>query len=177
MITVRPDMVRRAVRLIGPAPEHRAECDAMVRRAIEESSESSKSIATARWVSTSKAKRKAHNRVAERLRRLQVALKDTNLEQDVRLFASPTGLDDWRKLAEARGAETGKTIQMKAYRKTIAAAQAINLLERFGKRKEISEKKKGSPLCRLAAVLYGNPNADLRYPCRVALRKIQSDTI
>jgi hypothetical protein len=174
-VITRPDMVvRGAVRLIGPPLERRDECKDMVRRAIVECSESGNSITTVRWVSPSRDKREAANRLHEVLRRLRVVLfKDTNLDQDLRLL-SPDQIDDWLKQAKAAGAETGKPIQLKARRKLIAAAQAIDLLEHFGK--EISAQK-GSPLCRLAAVLYGDPEADLQFNCRKALRKIRSNTI
>ena len=161
--TIDADIVRRAVRVIGPAPKHHIECEAMVRTAI---AQISTAIDTVKWVSPSKPKRKAAGRLHQVLRRLQAVLKDTNLDQDLRLL-SPEKFDDWLKQTKAAQGETGKTIQLNARRKMIAANEAINLLEHFGK--EISAKKR-SKLCRLAAVLYGHPNVDLQYQCRIALR-------
>lgn len=168
-------LVDRAVAQIKPPRKRIDECKKLVRSAIAESSESSNTIATARWVSPSQDKRDAAERLHVALSRLQSALKDPDLDRDLRLL-SPDQLDDWLKQTIAAGAEkTGKTIQLKALRKMIAAEQAIDLLVHFNKDKEISAKDKRGPLCRLAAILYGDPEANLQYSCRVVLRKIQSE--
>ena len=138
MKTIDADMVRRAVRLIGPAPKRHTECEAMVRTTIEESS---RSVQQSLPCSGCLLANPSARRTIEWRRDFGAFKPCSKTRTRARRspFASPKGLTIGGSSRGSR-AETGKTIQLKAYRKMIAADQAINLLERFAN-KEISAKE------------------------------------
>jgi hypothetical protein len=55
--------------------------------------------------------------------------------------------------------------------KQLAAEAALRLCRAHGIAATTTKAAKGGKLCRLAAVLHGDPRADLQHQCREALRK------
>lgn len=153
---------QRAVKLIDPQPNQQRDCEDAVTRVLEEMVRERKTI---HWVFPSKAKRRDAKRLHTVLKRLHAVLRDVDLDADVALL-SPDAVADWLKLAEAAQSERGKSIRLNARMKKVACAQAIRLLEQFGK--EISAAKK-STYCELAALLYGR-KVDLLRQCQSVLR-------
>ena len=193
-MAVRPDMVRRAVTVIAPAPARRAECEAKVRAAF--AMVSNNPFARMFHGNTKRAKLQA-GRLSAVIRRLRATLGHPDLDKHLRSFfpdmdvpgilakdfartvplRSPddwlqwheTGrwLDEWLERAEAAQSKKGKTIRLNATKKKQASLHAVHLLKVF--KKEISTAR-GSRLCRLAALLYGQPRANLQKQCREVLR-------
>jgi hypothetical protein len=77
-------------------------------------------------------------------------------------------LTEWlNRAARAQTHPTGPPFRIEAEKQRIAAEHACELWQ-FSTKK-ISAAK-GSKFCQLAALLYGDPKADLQYQCRKVLR-------
>jgi hypothetical protein len=152
-------VVDRAVELIAPGDFD--ECREAVKDLI---AENGVALANRMPRSKTKAARKAAGRVASALRRLEVALKNENLNSGVWAMLSPVVA--WRPLCEeiAKPPSGKKEPRWGAEEKRIAVRMARQLMLRFS-REKISSKPKSS-FCKLAALLYGKPSADLSNQCR-----------
>ena len=194
MPAARTDNVSRALALIAPAPDRRAECRASVRAAF--TMVSNNPFARMYHGNTKRAKLQA-GRLSAALKRLLLTLNHPDLDADLRsvfpdmdvpgilakdfartvprraaddwLQWHETGrwLDEWLQRAQAAQSKKGRTIRLDATRKKQASLHAVWLLRVF--EKDVSSVK-GSRLCRLAALLYGHPNANLQRQCSEILR-------
>ena len=156
-----------AVKLIAPVGGVDA-CREAVKDLI---AENGVELANRKAMSKTKAARKAAGRVASALYRLEVALKDEDLDAGVKAILSPVVSGQWRKLCEeiAEPPSGKKEPRWGAEEKRIAVQMARQLMLRFSKEK-ISAKPNSS-FCKLAALLYGKPSADLSNQCKEALSK------
>jgi hypothetical protein len=95
--------------------------------------------------------------------------KDSLMDLAFSGFSPDDWLPQWRDRAArvAYDENTRRSPQFEADLKRIAANQAYILLARFDRK--ISAQKEGSAFCKLAALLYGKPNDNLREPCRETL--------
>jgi hypothetical protein len=170
----------RVADLIGIGPDHprRAECVNAVHVALLMVGGTAKDMQRA-----SQRKGKPGKRAAERLHKaledLQRALQDPNLPLDLFQIGSavpgtafPHGISlydlaRWiEHVNEARTKADKKRYPYKALKKMTAAEEAHHLLQQFNKKVSA---KKGSAFCRLAALLYGQPRANLQWRCREIL--------
>ena len=115
----------------------------------------------------------AAGRLGDALRRVDHLLKDKNLDVEIELCFPKGAIVEWlarcQELAAAPSLK--KAIHLQAEKKRRAVQEARGLMQRFGSSDVAISAKPGGDFCRLAAVLYGEPNADLRNQCRVAVRK------
>jgi hypothetical protein len=186
----RPDLVRRAIKLIGADRKDRTLCESEVRIALQEVDDFRRNYSFVRTKPVKLAARSLY----KALDRLRVVLNDKNLPDDLRRMFPNTdggsvqlmgdcpsaekdkkGFDDhndwlpqWRDRAERAGYDKSRfKFYLEADVKRFAADRAYDLLARFDR--EISAQKKNSAFCKLAALLYRNPEDNLREPCRKAL--------
>ena len=192
-----PDMLRRAVAVIGPPAERRAACEAMVRAAF--TMVENNPFARMYHGNTKRAKLQAR-RLSAVIKRTLVVLNHPDLSEDLRSFfpdsdmhrifdekfaralrlpapdnrlklkASETirWLKEALRRAEAAQTKKGQTIRQDATKKKQAILHAGHLLLEF--KMEISTASRSSKFCRLAALLYGRPKANLQVQCREFLR-------
>ena len=166
MNPARTDTVHRAVALIGPDEHRRTECVNAVHVALSMVGGHAKDLQR-----HSQRRGKPGKPAAERLRKalkdLQRAIGDPNLSDELRQIISPHDL--------ARGIEHVNATRIKAdekrypYKasvKNMAAELAYGLLRQFNRKISIT---KGSVFCKLAALLYGEPRANLQWTCRTVL--------
>jgi hypothetical protein len=190
--------VRRAIALIKPAPKDRDECERYVGITLFSIAADMHDNERRNYMKTKKAKRAA-DRLHKALRRLQVIFDDLDLHPkllsifpdpekdfhgivDANFLSFPNApmyimprkgvtdvwLNMWLKRVDAARTATGKTVRLEAEAKKIAARYAIELMQAFGS--EISAAK-GSRLCRLAALLHGQPRSNLSRQCGEVLRR------
>jgi hypothetical protein len=165
---LRQELVRQAIALIKPKEEARDECqyeitlsDAAIDMALLDD----------RFATAPKRKqaKKAVRRLASALRRVEIALLGV-VNFDLRI---PMPIDDdlirnWREDVELIAkTPSGKLTRESAERKRLAVAEAHRLLEKYG---AAITPTRGSNFCRLAALLYGDPRANLRNQCRAHRR-------
>jgi hypothetical protein len=179
----RADIAHRAVWLINPDESMRSACINAVHVALVQLTITDADL---RYMARRQSKRakRATDRLQKALKRLQAVLADPELPDDVRnAFPRPwTGPDvigiretdqlltDWLNRADAALIRKEKLRQPKAMRKLVAAEQAFYLLKRFNRKIAIT---KGSPFCRLAALLNGTPKADFQFPCREVSNRLR----
>jgi hypothetical protein len=155
-----------AVKLIAPVGGVDA-CREAVKDLI---AENGVELANRKAMSKTKAARKAAGRVAGAFRRVEVALKNEDLDPGASIITLPSVIQDrsfFEKLAKPPSGK--KEPRWGAEEKRIAVQMARQLMLRFSKEK-ISAKPKSS-FCRLAALLYGKPSDDLSNQCKKALSK------
>jgi hypothetical protein len=133
----------------------------------------------------SRAGKRAALRLQKVLERLRVALNDPELPDDLRLIWTPHNIesetgrhtpferflppmaDAWMAAWIGRVADAQRrkpfSFKLDHQVKLSAAIEAHSLMEQF--QQKISAKK-GSAYCRLAALLYGKPDASLEHVCR-----------
>jgi hypothetical protein len=162
---------RRAIELIKPKERERDAC----RYDVETTLASIDYFNSKRLVDSNfktKRAKKAAERLASALRRVDTALKDKNLDFFL-MRHFPFSRDqvlDWISRCEfAWKFPSGKKgIQLKAEKKQIAVSEAHSLMKQYGAHIKTA---KGSDFCRLAALLFGELEADLHNQCRAALRE------
>jgi hypothetical protein len=168
--------IDNAVAIINPQPRQREACREDVER---EGMRLFVGVGMKRFADKSKTKegKVAIGRLAKVLRRLEIVLKDENLDGVVAAAAvtrhiSPEqiadGIDCCKEIQKAR--TTGPLVRKDAEAKRRAVHCAHALLTKYNKR-EAGKATAGSPFCKLAALLYGKPEVDLHNQCRAALRK------
>jgi len=166
MIGKLDQVANSAVKLIAPVGGVDA-CREAVKDLI---AENVLALAARKSMSKTKAARKVAGRVASDLHRLEVALKNKDLDPGVSIITLPSVIQDrsfFEKMAEPPSGK--KEPRWGAEEKRIAVQMARQLMSRFSKEK-ISAKPNSS-FCKLAALLYGNPSADLSNQCKKALSK------
>lgn len=144
----------RAVKLIAPDGRF-DECREAVMDLI---AENAVSLANRKAMSKTKASKKAARRVADALHRLEVALHQRDLDPAISAILSP--VMSWRTLCEniANPPSEKKEPRWGAEEKRVSVQMARQLMLKFSKEK-ISAKRSSS-FCKLASLLYGNPNVD-----------------
>jgi hypothetical protein len=164
IISTRDGRVRAAVKILGEG--NRRQVD---RRQAEVSVRFVDGMKRSLAKQSAKANRKdgkiAAGRVAKALRRLEVVLKNKDLEAFVRdrFPLSESELRQWREHCEAiTRIKLPKPARRDGVEKQLAAAEAAFLLESHGL--PLSVTRRGR-FCRLAAVLFGDTRADLHHQC------------
>jgi hypothetical protein len=164
-----------AIEIIGPEPEQRDACREDVERM------GMLNAVAIGWLhakdkSKTKEGKGAAGRLARVLRRLMVVLKDEDLDPTlagaaVTRHMSPGQILDAAKYCEqVETTRTGKLDRKDALAKRQAVQVAHDLLMKYN-RAEAGDTTKGSAFCRLAALLYGKPEADLHHQCLAARRE------
>jgi len=89
--------------------------------------------------------------------------------RELRQIISPDDVARAIDLVNQERTKTGeRRYPYEAMKKLAAAREAHNLLQQFHKKIAAT---KGSPFCKLAALLYGKPRANLQYNCRKLLEE------
>jgi hypothetical protein len=167
-------LVRDAVRLIKPTAPQRDACREEVER-VTLALASTAALLDVKDQGKTKQGKQAAAKVARALRVARIALKDDRL--DVALKAcltiniSPKTLQAMEHLCEKLAlAPSGSLPRKVAERKRTAVTAALALMKQYCKG-EADNGAKGSPLCKLASLLYGRPSTDLTNQCKAALRE------
>jgi hypothetical protein len=165
------EQVRRAIALIMPEARWQDACREDVEMAIVELDLDVHQLRSDFHLRTKPAKRAA-KRLALALRRVEVVLKDQNHDASVYMFFPRTELLKWTaRCEEIAETPSGKTKRKIAEAKRLAVSKARGLLFKHGASDAADDATRGSRFCRLAALLYGDPNIELHNQCRVLLRE------
>jgi hypothetical protein len=118
--------------------------------------------------STKADKRKARQ-IAKALRRVLVLVRGFN-KPDFPLVSFPfVELTKWKRgFGKMEETPSGKNTRMKSLNKRLAVAEAYHLLQKYGSKRVTATK--GGKFCRLAALLHGDPQADLINQCKAYIR-------
>ena len=121
--------------------------------------------------------KQAAGKVARALRVMRIALKDDKLDVALKAYLtmniSLKTLQALERLCERLSrASSGKLPRKVAGKKRLAVTEALTLMEKYCT-SEANNATKGSNFCKLAAVLYGEPDADLHNQCATALRIVR----
>jgi hypothetical protein len=167
-------LVGDAVRLIKPVAQQRDACRKEVEKVTLALAGTGALLGTKDQGKTKQGK-KAAGRVARALRVARIALKDDRLDVALKAYLtrkiSPKTLQALEHLCEKLAqARSGKLPRKVAEMKRLAVTAALALMERYCKG-EAANTAKGSPLCMLAALLFGEPDTDLQSQCKAALRE------
>jgi hypothetical protein len=163
------ETVRRAVALIGPDKGRHAECENAVRVALLMARGSAEDIQrhSRRRGKTGK---HAVDRLHKGLQVVQKVIQGQNLPPELRQIISslisPDDLARAIKLVNKERIKTGERYPYKATQKNMAAVLAYDILRQFNKKISAT---KGSAFCKLTALLYGEPGANMQYTCRTFL--------
>ncbi len=169
----------RALALIKPGAGRHEEC----RRDFEERvAEIQLMFANADAIRPpNKATRKATERLADALHRIEVVLKNENLPIDVKLLFPLDQIRKWRERCDdpskSRTAKKSKPWlnELRAEKKRQAVMCAYVLIRKYGKLGAAEDANRGSNFCKLAALICDYPNAatntDLSNQCRAVLRE------
>jgi hypothetical protein len=156
------ERIARALDLIKPDGEQRRACCAVVADAI---AELEVDAANRHWVRHPKTKRAkwAAGRLLDALRRVEVVAKSEDQGLVVQLAFSHEMIKSWIERCDEMESEPTRLVARDDSKKTRAAERAFALLRRHG-RKVVTTRD--SVFCRLAAVLFGESDADLEHICR-----------
>jgi hypothetical protein len=129
---------------------------------------------SSRYGTQTKPQKAAAKRFAAALRRLETELNSPDLAEDVR---PDFPLDDmefvrWIARADAAASKKLNDSNPRNQAKRYAAKTAAQLLKAHGLPVRAT---RGGPLCRLAALIYGEPHADFLHHCRRAKADLNSD--
>lgn len=160
--------IRRALALIAPASQSRKACRYDVETAIIDLEHCGNRIGE-----EFKRTKLAAGRLAAALRRVERLIKNENaLGNHVHLFFPHAEIAKWRSELEktASAKAPAKKTQKDANAKRRAVHEALGLMRHSSAAIEV---KRGSVFCKLAALLYGKPTADLTNQCKasISLRK------
>jgi hypothetical protein len=163
----RPDsVVFQVVALIAPDEQRRSDCVNRAHLAIKINTARREDLPYMLHHRTKRAKGAAL-RLQKALDRLQERLADPDLHKSLRpggRWPKLKRLRAWRERAAAvRDQAKGKPLNVDMMLRMSAAESAYILLKRFNKKTAMT---KGSTFCRLAALLYGKPKANLQNACR-----------
>ena len=163
------DLVDQALAIIGDGARQRNSVEfAMnfVSRAKSSSGRySSLDLSSGRYGTLTKGQKIAARQFAKALKNLESALKSADLSMDLRLGFPMDGIDfkEWQARAEEAAKTPLRATGPTNPAKNIAAQKAAQLLE--AARIPVSSTR-GGKFCKLAAILFGDPEADLFYQCR-----------
>jgi len=163
------NIVQRAVALIDPGEDEklRAQCKNAVHVALSMTRGSAKDI---QRVAQRRGKpgKQAIARLYKVLQDLERAIGNPNLSRDLQRVISPDDLASMiNRVNEERITTDKQRYPYKASKKLAAAEEAHHLLQQFHKKISMT---KGSAFCKLAALLYGEPHANLQWTCRRLLK-------
>jgi hypothetical protein len=121
-----------------------------------------------------KPQKTAARRLAAALRRVEVAAKNPNLAFDAQLIFSfdVEGFELMRRAAEAIAYQKLAPPSPADGAKSYAAKAAARLLLKHGLPLNVT---RGGKFCRLAALLYGDPKADLFRQCRATAKAARAE--
>jgi hypothetical protein len=158
-----------AVELIAPEARERYECWCGVEDAFKEIGYA---LYLERFCATTstKSQRKVARQLAIVLKRIGNALPELFNDPDFPVRGFPKAeLLKWRPILEEIGdSRPRKRPQMNALKKRLAVAEAHQLLRKYSSTRVTATK--GGKFCRLAALLYGDPKADLINQCKAYIR-------
>jgi hypothetical protein len=160
--------IKRALKLIKPTREHTESCiDSIEWKMIEPKF----MLDQARIGYRSKLSRTAARRIVVALRRVLHLLNSRHLDVSLRFFPRAE-IHKWKiHCEELAKANARKFPREKAEGKRLAAAAAYELLYFYQSREVAEDASDGSRFCKLAALLYGEPTANLKNQCRAEIRK------
>lgn len=171
-VAANPDLVRRGVALLKPAADLRDDCRQAVEVALLEVPGTVDDVTHREYSKTKPAKRAAAQ-LAVALRKLAAAVKNEDLDDDLR--PSTVDANELVRLAhqceKAATIPSGKTPRRKTLTKDLSAFWAYNLMLEYAGATEAENAKKGSRFCQLAALLFGEPAADLSNQCKAMIRR------
>jgi hypothetical protein len=163
------ELADAAVELIKPIKQERYECHCSVEDMFKE-------IGFALYLerfdatASTKSQKKAAKQLSSALRRIEIALPELFNDPDFPVRGFPKSeLLKWRPILMKIGdSRSRKRPQMNALKKRLAVAGAHQLLQKYGSRR-VTATKNGE-FCILAALLYGDPKADLINQCKAYIR-------
>ncbi len=161
------EIVRCAVKIIGPAIRQRSACKEDVERALE-----NLKFVRAFAVRRTKRGKIAARRLASALRRVDVALRNDDLFPGLTRYLPHFKLLLWIKECEAtarRPPNSDGTEWRGSFEKR-AAEEAYKLPRKHGRPVSTT---KGSKFEQLAAALAGDPNAKFHHYCRAVVRSAE----
>jgi hypothetical protein len=164
--TARASVVQRAVALIGPDNNRRAECHNAIYVTLIEIAATEPDLRRLFHSKSTRAKRAAA-RLQKAVAHLQRILTDPKLHLPLTLDDTKSEIDRWLTLWLKRIDEAAHSkplpFRFGAEMKLIAAERAYSLLRQFNR--DISYKE-DSAFCKLAALLHGTPKTNFHHPCR-----------
>jgi hypothetical protein len=165
------DLVRRALSLIEPERQWHDACIEDIEMAIVELQLDVSQLRNDTIHNNSKLAKRAARRLADALRRVEVVLKDKNLDASVHLSFPRNKLRGWiERCDEKARTPSRKSKRTTAEAKRLAVMRACLLLFKHGTSGAADDAARGSRFCRLAALLYGDPKVDLHNQCAAYLR-------
>jgi hypothetical protein len=157
--------IRRAINLIAPSIDLRAACCYDVETAMIELE-----YFTNQLPGRIKPAKLAADDLAKALRRVEVAMKNKNLDYEVQLFFPLSEVLKWKSKCEALAKTPPKRHRQKgAQEKKLAISAAYGLMIKYATLREREDTAEGSRFCKLAALLYGKPDVDLHLQCKAAV--------
>jgi len=165
-MSARTDIVQRAVVLIGPDNNRRAECVNAVNVALAQIAVTEPGLRRLFHSKSNRAKRAA-GRLQKAVAHLQKVLTDPKLDLPGTLDDTKSEIDRWlaiwlKRIDEAKSSKPSP-FRFGAEMKLIAAERAYSLLQQFNR---VISATEGSTFCKLAALLHGTPKANFHSPCR-----------
>jgi hypothetical protein len=161
--------IRAALKVIKPKASLRDDC-------IAEIADSLNSIGIelanlgALTVNMTKKGKAAASKVAAALRRLQTTLNNPDLDMQFEFFPH-SEIDKWLGVCDEIAATPTREARSTDPKHLLAAREALFLLSYYAPdRDKAIATTKGGRFCKLAAVLAGEPDADLHHACRAARR-------
>jgi hypothetical protein len=167
-------LVGDGARVIKPAAHRRDSCREEVEK-VTLALAASGALLGAKDQGNTKQGKLAAGKVARALRVARIALKDARLDLALKAYLtmniSPEKLQALEHHCEKQARfRSGSLPRKVAERKSAAITAAVALMKQYCKG-EADNAAKGSPLCKLASLLYGQPSADLSNQCKTALRE------
>jgi hypothetical protein len=154
------NIVRQAVKLIG-----NPDCREDVEFALDAVAVMNTTMSASRRTATKRAKRAAGS-LAAALRRVEMAADSKDLDMTVMCFPRKI-ISKWKRHSEKLAKTPSQKPAPNSDAKKRAAEYALGLLRKYDKHVATT---KGSRFCRLAALLYADPKADLHHQCRAVVK-------
>jgi hypothetical protein len=164
----------RALSLIAPTKEQADSCRVEAQDALVEI-EFHKRQALANDYDRTKTGKAAARRLAKALARVEQVLSSKTHAPSLEIWLASKGIrESAKRLREhclsIAGSPSGKVPNKEAEAKRNAAKAAVDLIFIYNKLK-LHPINSASPLCKLAALLFGDEQANLQSHCKAALRK------
>lgn len=160
--------IRAALKLIKPKASSRDDCIAEIAYSLDLISVELANL-SATIINTTKKGKSATSKVAAALRRLQTALNNPDLDLRFELFFPHSEIDKWLAVCDEIKTTPTREARSTDPKHLLAAREALSLLSGYAPdRDKAIATTRGGRFCKLAAVLAGDPDADLHHVCRAA---------